>query len=421
MRTWAIPLAIISFLALWAGCTCKHLPEIEKLAAKYDAASTPKPGASPAAVAESAALTAALTGETLTLSGIVPTAEAKTEILARARSLYGEDKVVDAMTVAPDGRPAPEGWLKGALAALPWAKTVGFTASERTMTLQGSVPTDKVKSDTLTLAKKTLGAGWAIDDRLHVGAGGKAMGTLISEAKDRKVALSGALPSTEARDAVRAAAQKRLGADGFTDSLKVAETTSAVDPEWLAIAEKAAVWGKVAPVLLEDRTVTLRGELPTDAAKSARYEYVRKTLGAGWKLVDGMTVKASAAPSSAGASGNDTTATNLEAYKGVEFETGSAELTPRGKTLLDGAARVIAATGATRYEIAGHTDSRGSETGNLRLSEARAKTVLRYLVGKKIDEGRLEAKGYGATRPIASDDSPSNQARNRRIEFTERK
>jgi OmpA-OmpF porin, OOP family len=369
---------------------------------------------------ESVSLQVALSGQTLTLGGQVPSQEAKAEILAKAKSLYGDDKVVDSMTIAPNGLATSEGWLKGALAALPWAKTVGFTATDKTMTLQGSVPTAKVKSDTLTLATNTLGAGWTIDDRLHVGAGGQATGSLDAEIKDGKVSLSGTVPSTDARSGIRNTATKALGADGFVETLKVAEKITPVDPEWLAIAEKAAVWGKIAPVFLDGKTATLRGEMPTTAAKSARYEYVRKTLGAGWKLVDAMTVKATENPSVQN-NPNDTTAANLDAFKGIEFGTNSAELTSKGKSLLDGAARVISGSGTTRYEISGHTDSRGSETGNLALSEARAKSVLRYLLDKGIEEVRLEAKGYGATRPVAPNDTPSNQARNRRIEFTERK
>ena len=420
MRSWAIPAAILAFLAIWMGCTCKHRGEIEALAAKYGGKATPTPGRTPSVATESASLSASLSGEKLTLSGVVPTEDAKAQLLAEAKRLYGEGAVVDEMTVAPKDASAPEGWLKGALAALPWAKTVGFALGGKEIALTGAVPTDKVKSDTLALAKKTLGDGWTIDDRLHVGSGGTAKGTLVSEAGAGKVALSGTLPSSDARDAVKRSAEKRLGEGGFTESLKVMEKPEPVDPEWLAVAEKAAVWGKIAPVSLEKDTATLRGELPSEAAKTARYEYVRKTLGVGWKVVDAMTVKPGASASPA-AKANDTTPTNLEAFKGVEFETGSAEPTARGRQLLDGAAKVMQATGATRYEIAGHTDARGNEVANLRLSEARAKAVLRYLVERGIDEARLDAKGYGAARPIAPSDSPASLARNRRIEFTELK
>ena len=67
----------------------------------------------------------------------------------------------------------------------------------------------------------------------------------------------------------------------------------------------------------------------------------------------------------------------------------------------------------------GHTDARGNDTNNLRLSEARAKSVLRYLVDRGVEEERLDARGYGEERPIAPNDTPANLARNRRIEFTE--
>jgi OmpA-OmpF porin, OOP family len=76
-----------------------------------------------------------------------------------------------------------------------------------------------------------------------------------------------------------------------------------------------------------------------------------------------------------------------------------------------------------RIEIGGHTDSKGSNELNRKLSEARAQSVVDYLVGKGIDIARLEAKGYGASRPIAPNtnpdgsDNPDGRQKNRRTEF----
>ncbi|MEO1397406.1 MAG: OmpA family protein [Pseudomonadota bacterium] len=71
----------------------------------------------------------------------------------------------------------------------------------------------------------------------------------------------------------------------------------------------------------------------------------------------------------------------------------------------------------TRIEIGGHTDSRGSETYNQQLSEARAQAVLRYFADKGIDTSNLSSAGYGETQPIASNSSRLSRAQNRRIEF----
>ena len=70
-----------------------------------------------------------------------------------------------------------------------------------------------------------------------------------------------------------------------------------------------------------------------------------------------------------------------------------------------------------RFEISGHTDNQGLAENNLVLSEKRAQSVVDYLVSNGIDAGRLEAKGYGETRPLASNDDEINgRELNRRIE-----
>jgi outer membrane protein OmpA-like peptidoglycan-associated protein len=71
-----------------------------------------------------------------------------------------------------------------------------------------------------------------------------------------------------------------------------------------------------------------------------------------------------------------------------------------------------------RIEIAGHTDSDGSEAYNQTLSEERAASVLNYLVEHGVSARRLTTVGYGETRPVVPNTSAANKAQNRRIEFT---
>ena len=69
-------------------------------------------------------------------------------------------------------------------------------------------------------------------------------------------------------------------------------------------------------------------------------------------------------------------------------------------------------------EIAGHTDSKGSDDYNLNLSQGRAEAVVNYLIEQKIDSYRLSAKGYGETVPVDTNDTEEGRAENRRVEFT---
>jgi outer membrane protein OmpA-like peptidoglycan-associated protein len=70
-----------------------------------------------------------------------------------------------------------------------------------------------------------------------------------------------------------------------------------------------------------------------------------------------------------------------------------------------------------KVSIEGHTDDQGADAYNKKLSDQRAKSVLDYLVEKGIDAGRLTSKGFGETKPIATNDTPEGQEQNRRVEF----
>ncbi len=70
-----------------------------------------------------------------------------------------------------------------------------------------------------------------------------------------------------------------------------------------------------------------------------------------------------------------------------------------------------------KVEIQGHTDNVGNADANLKLSEDRAKAVMRVIVDKfGISENRITSKGYGMTKPIESNDTPEGRAKNRRVE-----
>lgn len=102
----------------------------------------------------------------------------------------------------------------------------------------------------------------------------------------------------------------------------------------------------------------------------------------------------------------------------VEFESGSATLTPQGLGILDDMATVIKDVGDKPITITGHTDNIGDANANLLLSNQRAEAVKQYLIGRGIDASRLTTVGKGDTDPIASNDTEEGKTRNRRIEFT---
>lgn len=102
---------------------------------------------------------------------------------------------------------------------------------------------------------------------------------------------------------------------------------------------------------------------------------------------------------------------------GVKFEVGSDVLTADSLQVLDGAAAVLLPRKSVRIEVQGHTDSTGDAQKNLELSDKRAVAVKNYLVGKGVDAGRLETKGYGSSVPAGDNATAEGRAANRRIEF----
>jgi outer membrane protein OmpA-like peptidoglycan-associated protein/tetratricopeptide (TPR) repeat protein len=103
--------------------------------------------------------------------------------------------------------------------------------------------------------------------------------------------------------------------------------------------------------------------------------------------------------------------------KNVFFATSSAELKPISKNELDQLKKMLDENPKMRIQLNGHTDSDGDEAKNQLLSENRAKAVSKYLSDNGIVASRLQAKGYGETQPIDSNETPQGRANNRRTEF----
>lgn len=99
------------------------------------------------------------------------------------------------------------------------------------------------------------------------------------------------------------------------------------------------------------------------------------------------------------------------------FEVDKYDLSPSARGSLDEAAAVMAEFKKTAVIVQGHTDSTGSESHNQTLSERRADRVKGYLAQRGVDPSRMISTGYGESQPIASNDSASGRAQNRRVDL----
>jgi outer membrane protein OmpA-like peptidoglycan-associated protein len=103
---------------------------------------------------------------------------------------------------------------------------------------------------------------------------------------------------------------------------------------------------------------------------------------------------------------------------GIQFDVNSDRLRPESAPVLKLIASALAAQTSLKVRIEGHTDSTGDAAKNLDLSKRRAESVKKALATQYgIDGARLSTEGFGATKPLGSNDSPQGRAENRRVEF----
>ena len=108
----------------------------------------------------------------------------------------------------------------------------------------------------------------------------------------------------------------------------------------------------------------------------------------------------------------------LELGEKVYFDTAKTSIKPTSFSLLDDVAQALAQNPQVKkVVIEGHTDAVGGEAKNLKLSQGRAEAVRAYLVKKGVEADRLDAKGYGESRPIADNKTAQGRESNRRVEF----
>jgi outer membrane protein OmpA-like peptidoglycan-associated protein len=105
--------------------------------------------------------------------------------------------------------------------------------------------------------------------------------------------------------------------------------------------------------------------------------------------------------------------------KNIFFDRKQATLRPESTTELQQLVTLLKDNPTMKIEVSGHTDAMGKDSDNQQLSDDRARAVKEYVVTiGGVDAGRITARGYGETRPLATNDTDEGRAKNRRVEFT---
>ncbi len=101
----------------------------------------------------------------------------------------------------------------------------------------------------------------------------------------------------------------------------------------------------------------------------------------------------------------------------VFFDVDKFDVLAKSEAELDKLVEFLSNNKGLTIELSGHTDNQGSEAHNLELSLSRANSVKSYIVAKGIEETRIQTKGYGSSKPVASNDTKEGRAKNRRTVF----
>ncbi|NMF90408.1 OmpA family protein [Aromatoleum petrolei] len=230
-----------------------------------------------------------------------------------------------------------------------------------------------------------------------------------NSASDGLVHVTGTVPDESARVAIISRLRELYGAEKVVDRLDSGGVVA--PPGWSGHVVKTLGNGirdvRQGQLEVNGTQVTITGNVANETRRQQVASEIATVLNPTYTVNNGLRV-----PAGAQALLDQTLADRV-----VEFESGSAILTPTGVAILDEMAAAIARLDRPRVDIIGHTDSTGNRATNIALSLARADTVKDYLTAKGIPAAGLSARGAGPDRPVTPNDTPEGRARNRRIEF----
>ena len=175
-----------------------------------------------------------------------------------------------------------------------------------------------------------------------------------------------------------------------------------------------AAWSAAGPTDLKGQPAGSYQLRPGNYVVSASAPGFKKSLNNTVIQKDGsLTITLEMEPSKAELAGE-----KIEIKDSVYYETSKAIIKPESFALLDEVAEILKEhPELTKIRIEGHTDSRGDNAANKKLSQERATSVMKYLTEKGIAADRLEAIGYGEEKPLVKEKTDADRAKNRRVDF----
>jgi OOP family OmpA-OmpF porin len=356
-------------------------------------------------------------GAKVTLAGFVPSATMRGSVIGAAKAAMPLASIEDTLKIA-----------LGAPPGIDWQKAAEFLVGQAANLAKGkaaleggnvSIDGQALDPDKFDAAGKTLGgdlpAGLklaaanirepAIDPYVWSLKAGADSVELSGFAPDRKLAAENVERVRSAfPGAVKVIDKQRLAAGAHPD---IAAAYS------VAIQLASRLSGAVAE--MSGPNLRVAGEALTGVAANEIRARAANGLPPGFRGVADIALAAEAAL----VAPDDCQKLIADVMAGatIRFATGKAAIDADSLGLLDRLAHTVRRCPDARVEISGHTDSEGADDANLALSVERAEAVRDYLVRGGVLFSRLDAAGYGETRPVADNATAEGRAKNRRIDL----
>jgi OmpA-OmpF porin, OOP family len=389
------------------------------------------------AVAEPFQWNAIKDGSQLILTGFVPPSGQRSALVQQAQATFPKLRVSDNMTEA-GGAPADFAAKSAfALTALKELSVGSVELLNSNFSIRGTALTTEAYNATLA-ATKTLPSDLTLKvaevtaplpsvpvETASIGSKAIPPYVWIASHDGKEIALTGAVPDSGTRQKLLDTARRSFNTLSVTD--KMNEQTAGV-PQGFATAAEAMLVQlahlEAGSAAITDQKLTLIGLAPNEEvvgqAKTAVSQLPNTIAGTTSVVARPKAIEVTAAGPAANTAENQICAkalTEATSQGRIQFESWSAKLVPASKPVIKNLATLLNGCPALKVEVSGHTDSSGEESLNQSLSKWRAAAVVKALTKAGVNEGRLSAQGFGATKPVASNDTKDGRAINRRIEL----
>jgi outer membrane protein OmpA-like peptidoglycan-associated protein/osmotically-inducible protein OsmY len=377
----------------------------------------------------------AVEGDAILLTGYVPNDAARAAVVAAVRERLPGKRVEDRLALA-DG--ASEGWQGCAVAGIAGLGRLGngrLTLSDRALSLTAATEDDVLATAVPGDLRGAVHGACDVNAKIAVTLPPEPSLTWRAARVGSEIILEGEVTDADAKAELLKAAGQTFPGARVIDRMTAVSAPSKTWPRVAETAVKLLAKLTTGEAKLIGQQLMVTGEAEDALAAGEVRRQLAGGLARGYSGRDTITVRARPAPVvDAKASGGATQAsvrspqqqevdrcqqllTNVARTGTIHFDRASAELDPESLPTLKKLAEAAQQCSQFQIEIGGHTDTEGTPERNQRLSARRAQAVVDFLTKAGVAPNRLAAVGHGQDQPVASNDTPEDRAKNRRIEF----